>query len=336
MNRIRSCSSALGILGLLVFISSCEGESASRPTLKVLMWAHYMGLQLGAAFEREFQCRVTTNHFDSNESMLVKIQSGADGNDVSFPSSYMAAIMHQQSPLLPLDVSPIPNLQHLDRKRMPQFSLDPNHISCVPCMLSTTGIGFNCSHIKDPKPSWSFFSRTDTKNRFTLLNDKRETLGANLIFPDFSLNSESAGKVAAACEVVVRWKPTITKFDSDTYFSGLTDGELLAARSYCSNIFQAQGENESVEYFIPQEGASGAINDTLIFETSHQPALAHAFTHFFHQPPHAAKNLETTFPLCPNRGCYPLVDSSLRGNKAIFVSRDSRSMRSHSLRSRGS
>lgn len=318
MKKIYNCLFALLFSAVMVVaLTSCEQP---RPVLQVFNWANYMDPDLIAAFEEEFGCRVVIDTFDSNEAMLAKLQSGADDYDVVFPSSYMAAAMQSQGMLRPINHELIPNLQHIDRGLLNQFAIDVEMAYSVPYMLSTTGIGYQSRRIQEPEESWAFFQRDDLQKRATLLNDKRETLGAALKMLGFSLNSTNPEEINQARDLVLLWKAQISKFDSETYIAGLATGEVTGAMGYSGDVFQAQEENSDVEFFIPHEGASVAIDDMVILTSGKEPDLAHAFINFFHDPANAALNMETTYYLCPNQSCYELVDAELRENENIFVS----------------
>jgi spermidine/putrescine transport system substrate-binding protein len=38
-------------------------------------------------FEKEYNCKVVINYFDSNEALYAKLKAGATGYDVLFPTS---------------------------------------------------------------------------------------------------------------------------------------------------------------------------------------------------------------------------------------------------------
>jgi spermidine/putrescine transport system substrate-binding protein len=78
-----------------------------------------------------------------------------------------------------------------------------------------TCLGYLGSKVADFKPSWSMFDRADLKGRMTLLNDHRETIGAALKFLGYSLNTLDDAELAAAKDVVLRWKKNVAKFENE-------------------------------------------------------------------------------------------------------------------------
>jgi spermidine/putrescine transport system substrate-binding protein len=188
----------------------------------------------------------------------------------------------------------------------------------VPYMISYTGLAFLRSRVTNAEPSWALLDRPDLKQRITMLNDMRETIGAALKSLGYSLNTTNDADLAAAKEVVLRWKQNLAKFENEQYKSGLASGEFLLVHGYSGDILQAQAENPDIEFILPREGFSIACDDMVIPKQAREVALAHAYINFMHDPAVAAQNTEFVQYLCPNTGGYKLLSEETRANPAIF------------------
>ena len=107
---------ALSIIVLLVAAAitvSCS-KSGPRTELHIYNWADYINPDIVKKFEKENNCTVIMDFFDSNEAMYAKLRAGAIGYDLVLPSSYMAEVMQQQGMLRPIDKSLIPNISKVD------------------------------------------------------------------------------------------------------------------------------------------------------------------------------------------------------------------------------
>lgn len=84
---------------------------------------------------------------------MAKLQAGATGYDVIFPSDYMVAQMIELGLLAELDLESIPNFEYVaDFNRDPAY--DPGNKYSVPYFWGTSGIGYNADEV-DPEPeSW--------------------------------------------------------------------------------------------------------------------------------------------------------------------------------------
>ncbi len=314
MKRLCSALCALAMAG---------GCSTELPTLHIFTWADYIKPGLVEQFEKENSCRVVIDTFDSNESMYAKLKAGATGYDVVFPSSYMARTMWRQGMLQELDRQQVPNLSHIDPDYL-KIALDKDMKYSAPYMLTITGIAYLKSRVPNLQASWSVFDRADLKGRMTMLNDMRETIGAALKFLGYSLNTTNERELAAARDVVIRWKKNLAKFENEQYKTGLASAEFLLVHGYSGDILQVQAENQDIAFSVPREGTSIACDDMVILKGSRQTALAHRFINFLHVPKVAAENTEFVRYLCPNQASYPFLSSETRTNSTLFPSAEVR------------
>jgi spermidine/putrescine transport system substrate-binding protein len=327
---IRTITRTLAILALAAALAGC---GRSRPVLHIYNWSDYIAPDLIRQFEREFNCRVMLDTFDSNESMFAKLKAGATGYDLIFPSSYFVGIMRDQGMLQPLRHELLPNMEYLD----PDFTAmaeDPTFIYSIPYMISHAGLGYNKKRCPDFEPTWAMMDRAAYRGRMTMLNDMRDTIGAALKFLGYSLNTTNANEIAAARDVVIRWKSNLAKFENEQYKNGIASGEFLVVQGYNGDIAQVMQENADIAYAPPKEGVALACDEMVIPHDASEVALAHAFINFLHDPAVAARNTTFVFFHCPNVASYKLLDEATRTNATIFLPADVRS-RSETIRDLG-
>jgi len=301
-------------LTLIVVLGACAKEQA---TVHLYTWADYVKPELVQKFEKENQCKVVTDTFDSNEAMYAKLKAGATGYDLAVPSSYMAKVMWKQGMLQPLGKDRIPNLAGVDPEYL-KIAMDKHMAYSAPYMMTITGIAYLKDRVPDFEPTWAVFERADLKGRMTMLNDMRETIGAALKFLGYSLNTTDEKQLQAARDVLIRWKRNLAKFENEQYKTGLASAEFLAVHGYSGDILQVQEENEGVVFAVPREGTSIACDDLVILKDAPNPDLARKFINFLHQPDVAAENTEFISYLCPNSQSYPLLSQETRSNPTFF------------------
>ncbi|HYA49025.1 MAG TPA: spermidine/putrescine ABC transporter substrate-binding protein [Burkholderiales bacterium] len=305
---------AVCAVGLLI-LGGCD---VSRRVLSVYTWADYIKPSLVERFERENNCRVVIDTFESNEAMYAKLKAGAAGYDVLTPTSYMVSLMFDQGMLLPLDHALLPNLSHVDPDFL-KITVDKVMDHSVPYMLVWSGIAYLEGRVKDVRPTWGMFDRTDLRGRMTMFNDMRESIGAALKSLGYSINTRSEKELTEAEAVLLRWKKNLAKFDNEQYKLGLASGEFLLVHAWNGDIFQVRKENPDVRFFIPEEGTIISCDDLVITKGTRQAALALAFINFLHDPKVAAENTNFIYYLCPNKDAYPLLAPEIRQNSGIFV-----------------
>lgn len=308
------------ILGLAAVCAAgmMTGCGSKTSVLNVYTWADYIKPELLTRFEKENNCRVVIDTFDSNEAMYAKLKAGASGYDIIMPSSYMVKTMHRQGMLQNIDRNKIPNLAHIDPEYL-KIAIDKKMEHSVPYMLTNTGLAYLGSKLNDVEPSWAMLDREDIKGRATMLNDMRETLGAALKYLGYSINSTSEQELAEARDIVIRWKKNLAKFENEQYKTGLASGEFFLVHGYNGDILQVMEDNEDIVFVIPQEGTSISCDDFVIPAAAKQVDLAHAFINFFHDPAVAAENTDFVWYLCPNSAAYELMSDEIKEDPSIFI-----------------
>lgn len=312
----RTLAAALAALAALGLAAGCAKPAAR--TLHVYTWADYVKPEVVQRFEKEHDCSIVIDTFDSNESMYAKLKAGASGYDIVTPSSYMVTIMAKQGMLLDLDHGRIPNLANVDPEYL-KLALDPGMRVSVPYMLTNTGFACLASKVQGVEPTWAMFDRSDLKGRMTMLNDMRETVGAALKFRGYSLNTTDDTQLDQARDVVIRWKRNLAKFENEQYKNGIASGEFLLVHGYSGDLLQAQGENPDVKFMAPREGLSISCDDLVILKDSKAAVLAHEFINFLHEPDVAAENSVFISYLCPNAPAYAKLPAEFRGNPAVML-----------------
>jgi spermidine/putrescine transport system substrate-binding protein len=302
-------------IAALLAVTSC---GKAKPVLSLYTWSDYIKPELVRRFEREHDCRVVLDTFESNEAMYAKLKAGASGYDLLTPSSYMVSLMHSQGMLRRLDHGLLPNLVHIDPDYL-AIAVDGTMDHSVPYMLVISGIAYLEGRVRDVVPSWRMFGRADLRGRMTMFNDMRETIGAALKTLGYSINTTSTPELAEAESLLLEWKRNIAKFENEQYKIGLASGEFLLVHAWNGDVFQVRKENPDVRFFVPEEGTIISCDDLVIPADARDVALAHAFIDFLHDPAVAAENTVAIYYLCPNKDSYPLLPAEIRDNPGIFM-----------------
>ena len=155
----------------LLFSSTlwAEGE------LFLYNWSNYFPPALLEKFEQETGIKVTLDVYDSNESLLAKLQAGAAGYDVIVPSDYMVKIMIDEGVLERLDAKSLENFSNVGAPH-DSTPFDPNRDYSAPYMWGTTGITYDSARAPELAASWKEFfePREELKGQIAALNDEVE------------------------------------------------------------------------------------------------------------------------------------------------------------------
>lgn len=306
-------------IAAIAAIAAVAGCGPAKKTLHVYTWADYVAPELLAKFEKQFNCKVVIDTFDSNETLLAKLTQGATGYDVMTPTTYMSETLKQKGLIIDLDHAKIPNMKHVDPDYLKMHAMDKEMKYSVPYMIGNTGIGYLKDKVANFEPSWTMFDRADLKGRITLMDDIRETIGAALKSLGYSMNSTNEAELMAAKDVVIRWKKNIAKFENEQYKTGLASAEFFLVHGYNGDIKSVVGDNKNVEFAVPKEGAFLAIDDLVITKDTKNLDLAYAYINFLHDPDNAAVNSDFITYVCPNKDAYPKMSEELRNDPTLFL-----------------
>lgn len=261
----------------LIFIG-CTSKNKSE-TVNLAIWANYISPEAQELFTKETGIKLNILNFSSNEELLAKIQAGNSGIDVAVPSGYMVNIMSKLQLLQTLDSHKLP-LANLEPRYLNQIYDSKNEFS-VPYAWTTTGIAFRKDVIKSKLSSWKdIFNSKELEGKISLLDDQREVLGAALKLDGHSINSTSSEEIAKAKQEILSHKKIVKQFSSDLVDS-LTNKEVVVAQSYSSDALQANKKsNGQIEFVIPSEGGTIAIDSLVITKNSKNTENAYKLIQF--------------------------------------------------------
>lgn len=321
------------LIGAAVLLAACGGGPAasgdSEEVLYFYNWSEYIEPELFDKFKEETGISVIEDTFSSNEDLLAKLQSGAEGYDVIVPSDYMVDQMIELGMLADLDHSKITSIGDID----PSFAdppFDPGMAHCLPYMWGTTGIGFNWNDWDEAPDSWSYLFEpvlaANFDGRISFLDDARETLGAALIYLGYDPNTTDEAQIEEAKGVILAIKPYIAAFDSDSYEDNLLAGEFGLVHGWSGDIFTAQLEDENIDYAIPQEGAVKWVDNLCITaDAGADPARyerALKWIDFLNQPENAGANTNFVWYATPNMNATEYIDEEILDYEAVYPSEE--------------
>lgn len=255
------------ILGtVLIFSFGCTSKNKTE-TVNLAIWANYISPETQEIFTKESGITLNILNYSSNEELLAKLQAGNSGIDVAVPSGYMVNILVKLQLLHKLDTKQLP-IENLDTKYLKQ-AYDANNEYSLPYAWTTTGIAYRKDLYKGKITSWKdVFANKDLQGKISLLDDQREVLGAALKLDGHSVNSTNTDEVNHAKKAILDQKKFIKQFSSDLV-DALTNKEVVVAQSYSSDALQANRKsNNQIEYIIPIEGGTIAIDNLVITKNS--------------------------------------------------------------------
>jgi len=310
--RLAVAAAGVALLGALAGPAAAEGE------LHVYNWGDYINPEVLDRFAKEYDVKVTLDTYGSNEEMLAKIQAGAKGYDIVFPSVHMHDIMSQLGLLYKSNINQDPNFKNIDPSFL-RANTDPKGEWCLPYAFGSVGIMYNKTKVPEIK-SWADFFAIPEKygEKISLLDDMREVIGVGLIMTGHSVNSTDPAELKEAQEFILKQKPNVSAF---TYDSPplVISGDIAAAHWFVgANIWVKENPDE-LGYVIPEEGATMYQEDICILKDAPDKENAKNFLSFYLRPEIPALNMAQQMNGSANVPARALAPDYIKDNPNINV-----------------
>jgi len=307
----------LGPSALALLLEGCgrsrEGDPAPggdlgpiEDRLHVYNWSDYIAPDTITGFEREFGVRVSYDTYESSEELLAKLQAGASGYDVVFPSTYIVAALVGTEIAMPLVTRYLPNLGNL-APFVRGLAHDPELTHTVPWLWGTTGIAYRADLVGAAPTSWGTFQDPRRRGKMTMLDDMRDVLGSWLRYRGRSLNSVVPAELEAAKRDAIAAKANLRAFVSAPVKSQLISGDVQLAQLWNGDAAQARREQPEIRFALPEEGGTLWIDSMVVPRSAPHKRAAHEFINYALRPEVGAAIAAATGYGTPNQAAMALL-----------------------------
>ncbi len=286
MKRILAIMAVI-VVGVMVI----TGLYSSKRVLRVFNSGEYLEPELMEQFEKEYDCKLIYETFDSNESMYTKIKSGAE-YDVIVTSDYMIERLIKEEQLQPIDWSKITNKDALDPDVM-DFAFDPDNEYSVPYYVGTVGILYNPNVVdeEDLEEGWELLRNPKYKGDIYMIDSERESFMIALKSLGYSMNTDNYDEIDEAYKWLIDQRETMdVVYVGDDAIDNMVSGNKSIAVVYSGDAALIMAENDELEYFEPEEGTEEWCDSLVITDNCEDTDLAHKFIDFTLREEEGIKN----------------------------------------------
>lgn len=299
MKKALLCILALIVLMTALPLSGC----GSQVVLNVFNWGEYMDETLIDRFEKETGIKVNYKTYDTNETLLAKLEAGGSSYDVVFPSDYAISEMIKRDMLLPIDFNNIPNYRFVD-ERCKSREYDPENKFSVPYFWGSVGILYNKEMVSDPVDSWDILWNQKYAGQILMKKDVRDTMGVALKKLGYSMNSTNDAELQEAKQLLIDQKSLVNGYYGDEIKDMITNGDAAMGVTYSGDFMDLYWD-ESVDfsyigYSIPKEGSNLWFDAMVIPKGSQHKKEAEMFINFMMDPDVAYQNSNAVGYTTPN------------------------------------
>ena len=279
---------------LLVFLTAgavALGASAAQAEGELFLynWTDYTDPKMIAKFEKDTGIKVTIDTYDSNETLLAKLKSGATGYDLAVPSQNFVTIMIAEGLLEKVDVTSMENYKHVaDAFKKPAW--DPEQQYTSPYQLGTTSYAVNtkfgagtCDSLKE-----FFEPNEEASGRVGVFKTPEEVVNMAHIYLGHEFCTVEKEDLKAVQDLLRKMKPHVKVFSSEGTMDRLGGGVTRISNAWNGDAMKRRLAGDPVKYCFPKEGVVGWFDSLVIPKGTKNRKNAEIFMNWLMAPENMA------------------------------------------------
>lgn len=283
---------AAAVVVIIFCINNFMGMN-QKNVLRVYNSGEYIDTELIERFEKENDCQVVYETFDSNETMYTKLQSGSE-YDILVPSDYMIERLIKEKYLQKVDWTKITNKNKIMPKLL-KGNFDKGSRYTVPYYWGTVGILYNKNKVdkEDLKQGWEILRNKKYQGKLYMYDSERDSFMIALKALGYSMNTHDKGQLQEAYQWLIEQQETMNPvYVGDDVMDNMISGNKDMAVVYSGDGAYIISENEDMGFFVPEQGSNVWTDAMVITKYCENTDLAHKFMDFFLQEDVAIQNTE--------------------------------------------
>ena len=293
-------------------LSGCGGEKEeNNKELVLYTWEGLFPQEVLDDFEKEKGIRIINSNFDSNETMLEKVQQ-SDGKDydVVIGDDYIIEQVVKNGLAKELDKSKLSNYGNINPLYQGQF-YDPDNKYTIPHGAGIPLIVYDPEQVDFEITGYEDLWNSKLEDKIATIASYRAVEGMVLLTMGKSMNEEDPTVIKEAGEKLVSLAPNIRMIQDTNTQNALLNGEASVAILYTSQVIAALQENPDLKVVYPKEGLGFGIMNFFIPKNAPDTEEAYEFLNYILEPEVAAKCFDFVGYYCTNKAADELVNPDL-------------------------
>ena len=273
---------------LIIFAASIAlltlGSARAEGELFIYNWTEYTPPELVEKFEKETGIKVSVDTYDSNETLLAKLQAGATGYDLVVPSQNFVPIMIKEGLIQKVAVYDLPNYKnYVDSWKKPEW--DPEHEYTAPWQWGTTSFSYHDDYSGKGESLKEFFEPSEElRGRLSVFPTPDEVVSLANIYLGIPFCSEDPKQMKKIQDLLVAQKEYVVAYNNETMSDLMASGEALMTNHW--NGFSRLGRlaGAPINYAYPKEGVVGWFDSLVVPSSAKNVENARKFMNFMMDP----------------------------------------------------
>jgi len=245
---------------LIFGVSTAQGAG----DLYFYNWTDYTPEDMLQKFEKDTGIKVTMDTYDSNETLLAKLKSGATGYDLAVPSSNFVTIMISEGLLQKVDIKSMSNYKNVDPAwQGPAW--DPEQIYSTPYQYGTTSFairtdaGLSCDSLK------TFFEpEGDACGNVSVFQTPEEVASLAALYLGQQYCDDSSASLKAMQKLLQKQNKCVKVYSSEGMIDRIATKTVTVSNAWSGDAMRARMEGTPIQYCYPKEGLVGWFDSLVI------------------------------------------------------------------------
>ncbi len=308
---------------LLAITLSVSGTAFAEGDLYIYNWSDYTAPDLVEKFEAETGINVIIDSYDSNETALAKLQSGATGYDIVVPSQHFVEIMIKEGLLQKVAVHQMENFGNVD-PRWTYPSWDPDQEYSAPWNWGSASFSYRADLYSGSGASLSEFFEPSEEvcGRLGVFEAPDEVINMANLYLGLPYCSEDPAEMTRVQELLVNQKPCVTAYSSEGLNDRLANEDVIMSAHWNGYSKKGREAGADIVYAYPEEGIVGWYDSVVVPVGASNIDNAKIFMNFMMDPENAA--IQSNFSHYANAimGSEAYLDESLSTAAELNVPAD--------------
>lgn len=321
-SAVRDLKNKLRSLTLLGVACACLPMMAVAQTKQLYLysWANYVPPNMLKRFEAETAIKVTLDVYDSNETMLAKLQAGGGGYDIVIPSDSVLSTMIKSGLLLKVEASKMANFKNVaaPHDRPPA---DPNADYSVPYTWGSTGFTYDSAKVPGGKltDSWKEFfePRPEVVGKIAAMANQGEMFTAAAHYLGIDTCTENPADAQRILEVLVKQKPSVKIYSSTGTIGRMAASEVTMHHQWNGASYKSGLKLATAVFVYPKEGMNLWSDYFVVPKGAPNVESAKTFMNWMMDPKNAAEASNFNGYNNAIKGSAAFMDPALAASPAI-------------------
>lgn len=300
------------VLAVAMFALMFTGCGSKSDTLNLYTWEGMFPQEVLDAFTAETGIKINYVNFDTDETMLTKLQAAKGGDyDVVIADDYILESVIAEGLAQKLDKAKIPNIKNVNPAVQNLF-YDPASDYTVPYGAGLQTIVYDPSKVDTEITGYIDLWNTEFQDRIGLITNYRVINGMALKVLGQSYNTQDLDIIRKAGEKMLELAPNVRVNKDDNLQDDLLSGEVDIAVMYSSQVMLAKTANPDLKIVFPKEGLGFGTMPMFIPSKAPNADAAHKFIDYIFRPEVSKQCFEALGYYCTNIEADKLIAPELK------------------------